>query len=104
MARLPRVVCADVPHHITQRGIGRQYVLASDAEREVYLDLLRQAVRQESLSLVGYCLKSNHVHLVVVPHRREALARALKHTHGRYAVYWNVAHASSGHAWQGRFY
>jgi hypothetical protein len=23
---------------------------------------------------------------------------------GRYASYWNVAHAGSGHAWQGRFY
>ena len=85
MARLPRVVCADVPQHITQRGNGRLYVLASDAEREVYLDLMRRAVGQESLSLVGYCLMSNHVHLVV-PHRREALAPALKHTHGGYAA------------------
>ncbi len=104
MARLPRVVCADVAQHVTQRGNGRQFVLASEAEREVYLDLLRRAVRQESLSVVGYCLMSNHIHLVVVPHRREALARALRHTHGRYAAYWNAAHASSGHAWQGRFY
>jgi putative transposase len=104
MARLARVVCAEVAQHVTQRGNGRQFVLASDAEREVYLDLLRQAVRQESLAVLGYCLMSNHVHLVVVPRRAEALARVLKHTHGRYAAYWNVAHASSGHVWQGRFY
>ena len=104
MARLARVVCAEVAQHVTQRGNGRQFLLASDAEREVYLDLLRRAVRLESLSVVGYCLMSNHVHLVVVPHRSEALARALKHTHGRYAAYWNAAHASSGHVWQGRFY
>jgi hypothetical protein len=32
------------------------------------------------------------------------LALALKHTHDRYASYWNAAHRSSGHAWQGRFY
>ena len=24
--------------------------------------------------------------------------------HGRYAAYWNVARASGGHVWQGRFY
>ena len=47
---------------------------------------------------------SNHVHLVVIPHRAEALGAALKEVHGRYAAYWNVAHACSGHAWQGRFY
>jgi putative transposase len=22
----------------------------------------------------------------------------------RYAIYWNAAHQSSGHAWQGRYY
>jgi putative transposase len=26
------------------------------------------------------------------------------HTHGRYATYWNVRHASTGHVWQGRVY
>jgi putative transposase len=74
------------------------------AERLVYLDLFRQAVHLQGVSVVGYCLMSNHVHMVLIPHEAEALARALKATHGRYAAYWNAAHASSGHAWQGRFY
>jgi putative transposase len=56
------------------------------------------------LSLLGYCLMSNHVHLVVIPRKAAALALAFKHTHGRYATYWNASHQSSGHAWQGRFY
>jgi hypothetical protein len=25
-------------------------------------------------------------------------------TRGRYAIYWNAVHQSSGHAWQGRYY
>ncbi len=104
MARLARVVVAEVAQHVTQRGNGRQFLLNSDAERQVYLDLLRQAAHVENLSVLGYCLMSNHVHLVVVPREPEALARALKHTHGRYAAYWNASHASSGHVWQGRFY
>jgi putative transposase len=104
MARLARVVVADVAHHVTQRGNGRQFLLASDSERMVYLDLLRQAVQVEGVRVVGYCLMSNHVHLVLIPRRAEALAVALKQTHGRYAAYWNAAHASRGHAWQGRFY
>ena len=56
------------------------------------------------LSLLGYCLMSNHVHLVVIPRKVEDLAAALKQTHGRYASYWNATHKSSGHVWQGRFY
>ena len=104
MARLPRVVVAGVAHHVTQRGNARQFLLATDSERMVYLDLLRQAVRVEGVSVVGYCLMSNHVHLVAIPRRAEALAVVLKQTHGRYAAYWNAAHTSSGHVWQGRFY
>jgi REP element-mobilizing transposase RayT len=61
MARLARVVAVDVPHHVTQRGNARQFILASDAERMVYLDLLRQAVQLHGLSVIGYCLMSNHM-------------------------------------------
>jgi putative transposase len=104
MARLARAVVVDVAHHVTQRGNARQFLLASEAERSVYLDLLRQSLQQHPLSLIGYCLMSNHVHLVVIPRKEQALAKALKEAHGRYASYWNGAHASSGHAWQGRFY
>ena len=32
--------------------------LASDSERMVYLDLLRQAVQSRELSVAGYCLMS----------------------------------------------
>jgi hypothetical protein len=45
MPRLARVVIVDVAHPVTQCGNGRQFILTSDAERVVYLDLLRQAVR-----------------------------------------------------------
>jgi putative transposase len=37
-------------------------------------------------------------------HGEDSLANAFKLLHGRYASYWNAAHAKSGHTWQGRFY
>jgi putative transposase len=53
VARLARVVVVDVARHVTQRGNARQYILSSDAERMVYLDLLRQAVQLHSLSVMA---------------------------------------------------
>jgi hypothetical protein len=44
MARLARVVAVGVAHHVTQRGNARQFILACDADRSVYLDLLRQSI------------------------------------------------------------
>ena len=35
MARLPRVVVVDLPHHVTQRGNARQTVFVHDAMVEV---------------------------------------------------------------------
>ena len=85
MARLARVVAVDVPHHVTQRGNARRFILDVDADRMVYLNLLRQNIELHGVSLIGYCLMSNHVHMVAIPHKMDGLARALKDTHGRYA-------------------
>ena len=104
MARFARVVAVDIPHHITQRGNARQVILSTDADRSTYLDLLRHYSQLYGLSLLGYCLMSNHVHLIAVPTTAEAMALTLKHAHGRYASYWNVRQSASGHVWQGRFY
>ncbi len=102
--RFARVVALEVAHHITQRGNARRFVLETDAERGVYLDLLQQGIHRHGVALIGYCLMSNHVHLVAVPQSKDALARSLKQTHGRFASYWNAVNGSSGHVWQGRYY
>src|ERR1700721_2296623 len=104
VGRLPRVIAVGVAHHVTQRGNGRRFLLESDADRRVYLNLLRENLASHEVLLVGYCLMSNHVHLIVIPGDAEGLALSMKHTHGRYASYWNVVHSSTGHAWQGRYY
>jgi putative transposase len=94
----------DVPHDVTQRGNARRLILDSDADRLVYLSLLREYIVFHEVSLLAYCLMSSHVHLVVIPRKKNSLALAMKQTHGQYATYWNAGHKSSGHAWQGRFY
>jgi putative transposase len=104
MARFARVIAVGVPHHITQRGNARRFVLEGDADRSVYLDLLRQSAELHGIGLIGYCLMSNHIHLVAIPRKADVLALALKDTHGRFASYWNAIRYSSGHVWQGRYY
>ena len=54
---MARVVVAGVAHQVTQRGNARQFLPATDPERMVYLDLLRQAVHVEGLSVMGYRLE-----------------------------------------------
>jgi len=78
MPRLARAVAFGFAHHITQRGNNRQDVFFVDDDRQVYLELLKEQADKYGLELAGYCLMSNHVHIVATPHAEESLAEELK--------------------------
>jgi putative transposase len=104
MPRLARAIAVGCAHHITQRGNNRQDVFFVDEDRRVYLELLKEQAQKYGLEVLAYCLMTNHVHLVAIPHEEEALAQAIGRTHFRYTQYLNRFHRRSGHLWQGRFY
>jgi putative transposase len=79
-------------------------VFDSDADRAVYLDLLRERAGWYRLLVWAWCLMSNHIHLPAVPQRNDFLHRALGCTHADYARYLNVKRRSCGHLWQARFF
>jgi putative transposase len=54
--------------------------------------------------LLGYCLMTNHVHLIVVPATESSLAKALGRAHWVYTQAINRLHGRSGHLWQNRFH
>ena len=104
MARIARIVVPGVPHHITQRGNNRQDVFFVEDDRRVYLRLLAQSAARYGLQVLGYCLMTNHVHLVAVPRGPQSLAKAVGRTHFVYTQYIARLHKRSGHLWQNRFY
>jgi len=104
MPRVARVVAPGVPHHVTQRGNNRQEVFFADDDRRFYLQALAEQAERFDLRLLGYCLMTNHVHLVVVPEREESLAKAVGRTHWLYTQAVNRLHGRSGHLWQNRFH
>ena len=104
MPRQARVVAVGAPHHITQRGNNRQDVFLVDEDRLTYLQLLAEQSRLCGISLLGYCLMTNHVHLVAVPESADSMARTLRRAHSQYAQWFNRRYHRSGHLWQGRFF
>ena len=104
MPRQARVVAVGAPHHITQRGNNRQDVFLLDADRYRYIQLLTQHSRLCDVQILGYCLMTNHVHLVAVSKRPDSLANTLRRTHSRYAQSFNEHYGRSGHLWQNRFF
>ena len=104
MPRVARIVLPGLPHHIVQRGNNRQDVFFVNDDRRVYLSLLGKECRKHGLRVIGYCLMTNHVHLVAIPPAKEAFAKAIGRADFVYTQYVNRLHDRRGHLWQNRFF
>ena len=104
MARMARVVVPHFPHHVTQRGNRRQQTFFCEDDYSAYIDLLADAKAKADVEIWAYCLMPNHVHLVVVPQRRDSISRLFSDAHRRYTRRVNFREGWRGHLWQERFH
>jgi putative transposase len=104
MPRRARFVVPGLAHHITQRGNNRQDVFLSSADRDRYLEILAAHLDHRRVSVLAWCLMTNHVHLVAIPPAKESLSLALGQAHSQYALEWNRQKGQVGHLWQNRFF
>ena len=103
MARLPRIVVPQYPHHIVQRGNRRLDVFFTEEDRQAYLADIGEACERYGVAIWAYCLMRNHVHFVAVPANPDSLARCFSEAHVRYTRRINRREGWQGHLWQGRF-
>lgn len=103
MARLARYVLPGVPHHVTQRGNGRQQTFFNEADYAAYRDLLAAHCAAHGVAVWSWVLMPNHVHMILVPDHVDALRAALSKVHRAYAGRIHAREQRTGHFWQGRF-
>jgi hypothetical protein len=61
-------------------------VFLRDEDRQIYLALLREYSLKYEVGIIGFCLMTNHIHLIAVPQGQTSLAKALGRTHSDYAA------------------
>ena len=64
MGRLPRPTGDDLIYHAINRGNNRADVLGPEGERDMFLGDLARTKARYPFALFGYCLMSNHFHLL----------------------------------------
>ena len=104
MPRIARVIAAEYPHHITQRGNNRADVFFDDEDKEYYLQTLKKYGEKYHVKIWAYCLIANHVHILAVPEYEESLAWCVGRTNLLYTQYVNRKYKRSGRLWQNRFF
>ena len=103
MARLAGYVIPGIPHHVTQRGNGRQTTFFVEDDYAAYRDLLVFHCPAHGVAVWSWVLMPNHVHLALVPDRVDSLRAALSKVHRAYAGRIHAREKRTGHFWQGRF-
>ena len=104
MARMPRIVVPNVPHHVTQWGNRRMQTFFSVEDDSTYMGYLAESVEQANAEVWAYCLMPNPVHLVLVPSNKDGLRAAMADAHRRYTLRINFREGWRGHLWQERFH
>src|SRR5690606_36142244 len=74
-----------------------------DADRRLYLELVRAGCAAAQVRCLAWCLMDNHVHLILVPETAGALRAALAEAHRRYTRHINFREGWRGYLFQGRF-
>ena len=104
MPRGSRLVIPGLPHHVTHRGNNGQDIFHDFEDYSSYLGLLKKHALSYGLIVNGYCLMTNHVHLIVTPGSEKSLSEAVGKAHGHYSQYSNKVRDATGHVWENRFY
>lgn len=103
MARLPRFDLPDQPQHVIQRGNNRATIFRDAADYRFYLNRLAAAAVRHDCEVHAYVLMTNHVHLLLTPHRERAIGKVMQAVGRLYVPYYNRRYGRTGTLWEGRY-
>jgi putative transposase len=104
LPRYPRLFVPDIPLHIVQRGHDRKPVFVETTDYRYYLDNLSEVTNELAISVLGYCLMTNHVHLVLLPgDQAGTISKLMRVLAARQTRRVNKLESRSGTLWEGRF-
>ncbi|MDR0501134.1 MAG: transposase [Coriobacteriales bacterium] len=102
MPRTARQSSETAIYHVIIRGINQQPIFDDDADRQKFIEILRQVKTVSEFKLYAFCLMGNHVHLLI-EEAGERLSQVLKRIGSRYAGWFNWKYQRQGHLFQDRF-
>src|SRR4051794_21492495 len=102
MARARRIVEPGGIYHVAPRGNDGRTIFLDDHDRESHLSLLGRVAVRHRWTIYGYCLMTNHTHVLIqVP--EATLSNGMQQLLSGYSRRWNERHGHSGHLFRNRF-
>lgn len=102
MPRPERVFFEGAMYHVYNRVTRGEPVLDGGGETERFVELLREVVERDGLTVFAWCIMSNHYHMAVRS-GSITLDRSMKSLHQRFTRQFNARREFFGPLWQGRY-
>lgn len=100
MPRASRYLRSGYTYHLTHRCHDRRFLLKFVRDRDAYRKWLHEAVKRYSVPVYGYCVTSNHVHLIVHVEETERIGRLMGLVAGSFAQQLNRRKGHDGSVWE----
>jgi len=100
MPRSSNYLLPGYTYHLTQRCHDRQFLLRVARERDVYREWLRAGVERHHVPVYGFCITSNHVHVIAHADGVEAVAQLMHLASGATAKQYNLRKNRTGSMWE----
>ncbi len=102
MARYARQASKTGVYHIMARGINGKNIFHDEDDYKRYLETLSRISDEGEAQVLGYCLMSNHVHLLIFE-GKDSISLLMKRLGGSYAYWYNWKYERKGYVFQDRF-
>ncbi len=102
MPRKPRIHFPGAVYHVILRGNARQDLFFDAEDRRRFFILLEEGISRYGFRTHGYCLMTNHVHLVLQV-AESPLSQIMQNLSLRYTKWVNWRYDRIGHVFHGRY-
>jgi putative transposase len=105
MPRAKRQSPGDIVYHVINRANARQMIFQGFSDYKTFEQILAEGLSKIPIRLTGYCLMSNHWHLLLWPYGDGDLSVFMHWITMTHTQRWHAAHNTigTGHLYQGRF-
>ena len=105
MPRVKRITKGNIAYHALNRANGRLRIFKKPGDFEAFEEILAEGQERFDMRMCGYCIMSNHWHLVLWPKADGDLSAFMRWITQTHSQRWHGAHGTVGigHLYQGRY-
>lgn len=100
MPRASDYLLAGYTYHLTHKCHNGSFLLKFVKDRDTYLRWLREGVRRYRVPVYGFCITSNHVHILAHAETKESIGNLMRLAAGSLAKNYNTRKRRLGSMWQ----